>query len=160
MEPLNNWELERQLVQLNHRYAHCLDEEKIEDWPDFFSEDCKYLIQSQENARLGLDGYLLYFDSKAMLRDRVTSLREANFYSIQQNRHFISGVTLAGGADGLYQAYASYMVIQTDVEGRARVFSVGKYIDQVLLTPGGLKLKERRVIVDNFNIEGMIAFPL
>lgn len=152
--------IEQQIFQLNNRYARCLDEDRLEEWPKFFVEDCRYLIHPRENFRLGLEGYLLYFDNNAMLRDRVTSLREANLYSIHQDRHFVSGVALDGCVDNVYHTYASYQVIQTDVDGHARVFSVGEYRDQLVMTTDGLKFKERQVIVDNFNVEGMIAVPL
>ena len=38
-------ELEREVVGLNYRYARCLDENRLEEWPEFFTDDCRYLIQ-------------------------------------------------------------------------------------------------------------------
>lgn len=153
-------EIERQILGLNTRYAHCLDDDRTEEWPQLFTEECRYAIHPRENFVAGLEGYWLYFDSNAMLRDRVTSLREANLYNIHQNRHIVSNVVVEGEEDGVYCCRASYLVIQTDLEGNPRVFSVGEYRDRVVLTAQGPRFQERIVIPDSFNVQGMIAFPL
>lgn len=153
-------EIEHQILGLNTRYAHCLDDDRIEQWPTLFVEDCRYLIHPRENFVAGLEGYVLYFDSNAMLRDRVTSLREANLYNIHQNRHIVSNVVVEDAEDGVWRARASYVVLQTDVEGNASVFSVGEYRDRIVFTDAGPRFQERVVIPDNFNVHGMVAFPL
>lgn len=153
-------EIERALYRLQVRYVQCLDNDELEVWPTLFTEDCRYVIHPRENLNLGLDGYWLYFDNNAMLRDRVTSLRNANLYNIHQDRHLISGMTVVDAVAGEYRVHTSYAVIQTDVEGRARIFSVGEYRDRVVETPDGFRLRERIVVPDNFNVEGMIAIPL
>ncbi|MBT0134853.1 ring-hydroxylating dioxygenase subunit beta, partial [Listeria seeligeri] len=35
-------------------YAYCLDEDRLEEWPDFFTEDCHYRVLSRENHDAGL----------------------------------------------------------------------------------------------------------
>ena len=60
------------------RYARCLDSDHLEQWPDFFSEDCLYKVTTAENQAMGYPAALIYGSSRAMLRDRVRSLREAN----------------------------------------------------------------------------------
>jgi anthranilate 1,2-dioxygenase small subunit len=30
-------------------YAHCIDEDRLEEWPDFFTEDGRYRVTSREN---------------------------------------------------------------------------------------------------------------
>jgi anthranilate 1,2-dioxygenase small subunit len=69
-----------ELEQLYTDYAHCLDADELERWPDFFTEDCFYRITSAENYEAGLPLGLIYATSRNMLKDRVSALREANIY--------------------------------------------------------------------------------
>lgn len=158
--PTIGFELERAAVRLNHAYARCLDEDRLEQWPAFFTADCVYAIHPRENFDAGLDAYWLYFDSQAMLRDRITSLRKANVYNIHRDRHILSTIEVLGQDGDAWLASASYLVIQTDVEGRSRVFSAGEYRDRIVLTPDGPLFRERLVLADTFNVEGLIAIPL
>jgi anthranilate 1,2-dioxygenase small subunit len=158
--PAANDAIERAVVRLNHAYARCLDEDQLEGWPAFFTSDCVYAIHPRENFDAGLDGYWLYLDSQAMLRDRVTSLRKANVYNIHRDRHMLSTIEVYGTDNDVFLARASYLIIQTDVEGRSRVFNTGEYRDRVVDTPTGLRFSERLVIPDTFNVEGLIAIPL
>src|SRR5215218_6529865 len=97
-----------ELESLYSGYAACLDADRLEEWPEFFTEDCHYRVTSAENHEAGLPLGLIYASSKAMLQDRVTALREANIYEPQRYRHLISGIHIernagaspAGGRDG------------------------------------------------------------
>ena len=66
----------QQITGLVYDYAHCIDDDRLEEWPDFFVEDCCYKIVPRENTDQGLSLPILYFDNKDMLRDRVLVLRE------------------------------------------------------------------------------------
>ena len=41
------------LGDLNAAYADCIDDDRLEEWPDFFVEDCRYLITSRESHDAG-----------------------------------------------------------------------------------------------------------
>ena len=88
------------LMELNAAYAAAIDHDRLESWPDFFVPDCLYKITSAGNQRKGYAAGIVYADSRAMLRDRVTALRTANIYERQSYRHII-GLPLLTGADGL-----------------------------------------------------------
>ena len=92
------------IEQMNKAYARCLDDDRLEEWPDFFLDDARYLIQSRENRDAGLYGYILYFENKAMMRDRIKSLRIANYYNLHTDRHLVTNVDIVGVADGIYDA--------------------------------------------------------
>jgi len=34
-------------------YVDCIDEDRLEDWPDFFVEQCRYVITSRATMRPG-----------------------------------------------------------------------------------------------------------
>ena len=64
------------LTRLNAEYARALDDDRLEDWPAFFTDPCLYSITSVDNHRQGLPAGLMYADSRGMLQDRVAALRE------------------------------------------------------------------------------------
>lgn len=148
------------IEQMNKAYARCLDDDRLEAWPDFFLDDGRYLIQSRENRDAGLYGYILYFENRAMMRDRVKSLRVANYYNLHTDRHLIANVDIVGVEDGVYSARANYAVIQTDGEGRSELFSAGEYVDRIVFVEGAPKFAERLVLLDTSNIVGLLAVPL
>ena len=70
--------LAERVAQLNAEYARAIDDDRLESWPDLFTDPCVYKITSADNHRRGLPVGLVYADSRGMLKDRVTALREAN----------------------------------------------------------------------------------
>ena len=77
------------VAELNAAYAATIDTDRLEAWPDFFVEDCLYKITSAENHKRGYSAGIVYANSRAMLRDRVTALRSANIYERHSYRHII-----------------------------------------------------------------------
>ena len=47
-------DLRLELEELYAAYAGCLDEERFEEWPEFFIEQCLYKIIPRENFERGL----------------------------------------------------------------------------------------------------------
>ena len=85
-----NIELQLKIQDLNARYAQAIDDNRLEAWPDFFTEDGRYRVTTAENVERGLPLGMIYATSRAMLRDRVRSLRDANVYEAQRYRHIIA----------------------------------------------------------------------
>ena len=80
-------------------YAECIDDDRLEEWPDFFVEKCRYLITSRRATRPGYRHGVVYCASKGMLNDRVTTLRRAKMFEPHRYRHII-GPTRVGKVDG------------------------------------------------------------
>jgi anthranilate 1,2-dioxygenase small subunit len=153
-------ELERAIVGLNYRYARCLDENRLDEWPEFFTDDGRYLIQPRDNLDQGLEGYWLYFENKRMLRDRVVSLKDVNIYKIHYERRLVTNVEVTGRDGDGWLARANYLVMHTDNEGRSSVFSVGEYRDRIVQFEGGLRFRERLVIADTFVVPSHLSMPI
>src|SRR6266480_5739245 len=85
-----------EIAELYADYAHCLDADRLEEWPEFFTEDCTYRVTSAENYEAGLPLGIIYATSKNMLVDRVMALRRANIYEPQRYRHLISAMRIEG----------------------------------------------------------------
>jgi len=152
-------ELQRKIEDLHARYAHALDDDRLEEWPGFFTENGVYRIATAENEARGLPLPVLYCDSRAMMRDRVQSLRHANIYEPQRYRHMVSSVLVEKLDDQHVKSTSNFLVIRIMQDGGTTVFASGKYLDRILLTPEP-QYEERVVICDSRRFDTLLAIPL
>jgi 3-phenylpropionate/cinnamic acid dioxygenase small subunit len=146
--------------QLNADYARAIDDDRLEDWPDFFVERCVYKITSAENHRRGYEVGVVYADSKGMLRDRVTALREANIYERQTYRHLVGLPAILGEADGTVRAETPFLVVRVMRTGTMDIFATGRYLDILVDADGTLRFRERIVVCDSSRFDTLLAIPL
>ncbi len=86
--------LRLRLGNLYCAYGDALDEGALERWPDFFTEECRYQVIPRDNLDRGLPIALIYCESRDMLADRVTAIRETALYVPRLMRHFVSNIRL------------------------------------------------------------------
>jgi 3-phenylpropionate/cinnamic acid dioxygenase small subunit len=146
------------LAALNTDYALCIDADRLEDWPGMFLEQCLYKITSADNHRRGYAVGLVYADSRAMLIDRVASLREANIYERQSYRHIVGMPSLRSGPDIV--AETSFLVARTMRDGPMDLFATGVYLDRIRDDGGTLRFAERIVVCDSSRVDTLLAIPL
>ena len=150
-----------ELTTFLNRYVHCIDDDRLEMWPEFFSEECTYKIVPRENKARNLPIDLILCENKRMLIDRIVSLRHANIYNPHYDRHVVSNVLVEADAkDEKWKVQANYVVYQTDLEGVSALFSTGKYEAVVLRDNGILKFKELVVTVDTYSVPNLLSTPL
>lgn len=149
-----------QIDRLFAKYCACLDEDRLEDWPTFFIEEGQYKMVSRENYAHGYPIPLLYFDSQAMMRDRVFSLRHANIYQPHRYRHALSGVRITARTTDLIHVASSYIVVQTLHEGDTELYQAGSYYDDLVPTIDGLRFKQRLVVYDTSRVKTLLATPV
>ena len=148
------------LVELNAAYARAIDNEKYEEWPDFFLETCLYKVTTAENLAKGLEAGLIYADSRAMLRDRISALRQANIYERQRYRHIVGLPTVLGARDGASEVETPFLIVRIMRDGRMDVFATGCYRDKVQANGDGrLRFAERIVVCDGSRFDTLVAIP-
>jgi 3-phenylpropionate/cinnamic acid dioxygenase small subunit len=147
---------------LNARYAQAIDDNKLEAWPDFFIEQGRYRITTAENAERGLPLGIIHATSRAMLRDRVRSLRDANVYEAQRYRHLIGSPLIERAEGGVVHAQTNLMVARIMHTGETMLFATGRYHDRIVLDDGEGKARfaEKIVILDSRLIDTLLAIPL
>ena len=148
----------KEIENLHARYAHALDDDRLEDWPNFFTERGIYRIATAENEARGLPLPVVYCEGRAMLRDRVQSLRHANIYEPQRYRHIVSSVLVQRINDSLVSSKANFLVVRTMENGESTLFASGRYVDRILL--GEMLYEERVVICDSRRFDTLLAIPL
>lgn len=149
-----------EIAEFNAAYAHCIDDDRLEQWPEFFTEDCEYQIIPRENVDLGLPAAIVFCDNRGMLTDRVVALRKANIYAAHYSRHVL-GAPVVLEADGVgVRSQTSYVLLQTRMDGETRVFSAGKYVDLMVRVNGLLRVKRRSVVFDTHRIDSLLVTPI
>lgn len=141
-------------------YAAVLDARELSRWPDFFTEDAVYRLQSRENFDRGLPLATLAFESRAMLKDRVFGAAETIYHDPYFQRHVVGAPRVLSEDPRGLRCEANYVVIRTKRDAMPEILSVGRYLDRVVATPEGLRFAERLVIFDNDLIPNSIIDPL
>ncbi len=148
------------LTQLYADYASAVDSGNWDLWPGFFTDDCSYRLQPRENHERGFPLATLSFESKGMLRDRVYGIKETLFHDPYYQRHII-GAPVVRRVDGeRIHSEANYAVLRTKLSQVSTVFNVGRYLDEVVHTPDGLKFASKLVVYDSEMIPNSIIYPI
>jgi len=148
------------ICALEYRYARLLDDDRLEEWPDLFVERGVYKVIPRENMSREPPLPIFFCDGRAMMVDRVRSLREANVYNLHYARHVVTNIEILDMREDGVEVAACYTVYQTDLEGQTRLFSVGQYRDVVDIGGDMPRFREKIAVVDTFNIPNLLAIPL
>jgi 3-phenylpropionate/cinnamic acid dioxygenase small subunit len=142
------------------RYVASIDADRLEEWPGYFTERCRYQIISAENHEQGLPIGVFFADSRGMLADRVAALRQANVYEPQRYRHLVSSTLLLDEKDGMVSAQSNYLVVRIMHDGATMLFSTGRYVDRIDLSGPAPLFMEKLVIFDSRRIDTLLAIPI
>ncbi len=161
MDPRVDATVRERVLDLQLRYAHAIDDDRLEAWPGFFTERCRYRVIPRENHARGLPACLIDGKGRAMLVDRVVSLRGANIYNIHFDRHLMSPPLVeAAREDGTVTARTQFTVMQSDQAGVTKVFAAGVYLDVVDLSGEQALFVERTVVLDSYGVQELLATPI
>lgn len=149
-----------ELHALYAEYSAALDNGELQRWPDFFTDDAVYKLQSRENFDRGLPLATLSFESQGMLKDRVFGATDTLFHDPYYQRHIVGLPRVLSHDSSCIRCEANYLVIRTKRDAMPEVLSVGRYIDQVVPTPSGLRFAQRLVIFDNDLIANSLIYPI
>jgi anthranilate 1,2-dioxygenase small subunit len=148
------------ITRAQAEYIRCIDDDRLEDWPDHFHGSCVYKITTAANHREGLEGAIIFANSKGMLRDRVSALREANIYERQSYRHILGQPSILHESDGEVHSETSFLVARIVQDGDTDIFATGRYLDLYKIEQGKVRLNERVVVCDSSRIDTLMALPL
>jgi anthranilate 1,2-dioxygenase small subunit len=152
--------LRLELATLLDAYIAAIDEDELESWPDFFTEDALYEIVPKENADAGLSIGIMRCDNKRMMRDRVISLRNANIFAPATYRHFLSGLRITSVVGDEVEMSCNYLVINSNQMGQSIVYQTGRYQDRVVRTADGWRFTQKRALFDTSRVQTLLAIPV
>jgi anthranilate 1,2-dioxygenase small subunit len=150
----------RRVEALLAHYVDIVDQDRLEEWPDLFVDDCRYRVTSALDYRDKLPHGVIYAVSKGMLRDRVSALREANVYEAQRYRHIVGPIWIEDDAGAAVKARSNFLVIRTMHTGEMLLFASGAYFDRIDISTDPCRFIERIVVTDSDKIDTLLAIPL
>ncbi|MGH8595566.1 MAG: aromatic-ring-hydroxylating dioxygenase subunit beta [Gammaproteobacteria bacterium] len=151
-----HFEVERQLT----RYVQCIDDDRLEAWPDFFTEACVYRLIARENAERNLPIAAIFCDSKRMLIDRVVSLRHANVYERHYYRHLVSSIAVLQVTDEVITVKSHYAVYRTRTNGATEIYNTGTYLDEMVVQDDRWLFQKKIVTFDTNRIDSLLVTPI
>lgn len=158
---MNQYEMHLTVSLLQARYAQAIDEDRLEEWPEFFTEDCLYVVTTHDNHKRGFEAGVVWCNSRGMLRDRVSGLREANIYEQHRYRHIVSMPAEVKSQDGVVKAKTPFAVFRVTRNRANELFVTGCYEDEFKLGDDGqLRIAKRIVVCDSNVFDTLLAIPL
>lgn len=144
------------LIQTN---AAALDALDFGLWLDGFTEYAQYHITTAENQSLGRPLGLLHALNKDQLRDRIVSISSVNVYEPHRYRHILSQTWVKG--QGLEREFITPFAVYRITPAKPTIlFATGEYQDRVEYSHSGVRLMRRLVVLDNEQIDTLLAIPL
>lgn len=141
-------------------YCAALDDGRIADWPQFFTEDALYRITGRENWDADLPVGLVYCEGQGMLRDRALAIAKTEMFAPRYLRHYVTNVQVLTIAGGTVAAQANYLVLQTLVDEPTTIHQAGCYFDRFVRAGDRLLLRERHCVYDTLIIDNSLVMPV
>ena len=154
--------LHHEVEQFNAAYAAALDEQRLSDWAEMFTDDAFYVVISRENADRNMPVGLIYCENKGMIQDRAFALEKTAMFAPRYLRHVVGNLQVLGEEpNGDIRARANYVVMQVLFDRPdAKLHQVGVYYDRFRRVGDALKLAERRCVYDNLLVDNALCIPV
>lgn len=153
MTAVASWELQREIEDFLYREAHMLDEHRLEDWLDLFTEDTEYLVPLREYLQGDVPpaGHPIIKDDKEMLTVRVR--KDATGFShveipVSMTCHMISNVVVEDSSDPDEVEVLSAFTVRQVRKLRDEAWWAGRRRDRLRRVDGSWKIARREVQLD------------
>ena len=156
MSQAGNASLRQQVEDFLFREATLLDEWRLDDWSELFTEDCRYVIPTTDLPEGDPERDLVFIDDDIFrLRARVKRLNSRHAhreYPWSRTRRFVSNVQVREG-DGGEIAVKSNVLVYRFRSGEEAPY-VGSIDYTLRWEQGELKIAYRRAVLD---MEGLTS---
>ncbi|WP_084399165.1 aromatic-ring-hydroxylating dioxygenase subunit beta [Henriciella aquimarina] len=140
-------------------YYEALDKLQLEDWPEFFVEDCVYRIIPRENYERNFRLATLGAESRGMLRDRVMGLIKTQVYAPRYYRRFPGPLKIRAAEGDEIPVEHNLLMVQTLVDQPSEIVLCGRCYDRLTRSESKLLLKRRDVVFDSEMILNSLIYP-
>jgi anthranilate 1,2-dioxygenase small subunit len=148
------------IAELNAAYADCIDGDRLEEWPDFFVDDCRYLVTDRESHEAGLRHGVIYCASRGMLTDRVTAMRSVLMFEAHRYRHLLGPTRIVSLDGDVAKTSSNVFVARVMHTGETSLFVTGRYLDRIDVSRTPYRFIERLVVLDSQKIDTLLVIPL
>ena len=155
------YDVRERIARLMVDCSAAIDNDALEQWPEFFLEKCLYMVISRSSYEAGRRAAFIYCDNRDMLVDRVRSLRSANVYQPHLYRHILSGPRILSAQREMVKTETSFAVIRTFLpDGAMTLFSAGRYLDEIFLEGTSARFHSRIAVTDSDTIDMLLVIPI
>jgi anthranilate 1,2-dioxygenase small subunit len=146
--------------QLLHEYVDCIDEQRYEEWPELFLASGRYRIVTREQLRENLRIGVLECRNRAMMRDRIYSMQNANIFAPHRYRHLLGSIRIESEAAGVLKVRSGFAVVRIMGDGKSDLFLSGAYLDEIDATGEQPRFVARTVVLDSSRVDTLIVIPV
>lgn len=145
-------------------YYATLDDVRLHEWPDFFTQDCLYRVIPRENYEAGYTLCTMQAESRGMLKDRVTGLTRTQMYAPRYYRRFPTAPRIVAEGEGpdakpYVQVRHNLLLVQTLIDKTSDIVLSAVCHDKVVVDEGRLRFVERIVVFDSEMIPNSLVYP-
>jgi 3-phenylpropionate/cinnamic acid dioxygenase small subunit len=152
--------LRAEVAELLADYATYIDEDRLEDWLDFFADEAEYHIRPRENIEQNYPVAIMSCPNRNALCDRISILRNASKYNIHTDRHLLGPSRITEEDGGILAVDTPFALYQTDADGQSKLLCVGTYRDKLVRQRDKLRFRQKTVVLDTSSIPTLIATPV
>ena len=139
-------------------YYESLDDVRLEQWPDFFTEACIYRVIPRENYEAGRILSTMQAESRGMLQDRVKGLVSTQMYAPRTYRRFPGPLRLMPSDAGMRVRH-NLLMVQTLIDKQTDIVLAAACHDLLVPDAGRLRLRERIVVFDSEMVPNSLIYP-
>lgn len=140
-------------------YYAVLDDVRLHDWPDFFTQDCLYRVIPRENYEAGYTLCTMQAESRGMLKDRVTGLTRTQMYAPRYYRRFPTAPRIVGEEGGAVSVRHNLLLVQTLIDKPSDIVLSAVCHDRIVVDEGRLRFAERIVVFDSEMVPNSLVYP-
>jgi salicylate 5-hydroxylase small subunit len=137
-----------------------LDSNNLTPWPDLFTADGEYRLQSRENADAGWALSIMHLTSQGMLRDRIYAVAETLYHDPYSQRHICGAPQFDAVSDQRIEVASNFLVIRTQRDKMPQTLAVGRYSDVLVKVDGAWKFAKRHAVFDNDLLPNSVIKPI
>jgi len=141
-------------------YADCIDDDRLEEWPDFFTEDCRYLIHRPREPRRGLAPWHHLCRLARHAGRPGDGDARANIYEAQRYRHIVGPVRIDRVEGGSPRRALTFSRCASMHDGDSQLFATGRYLDRIDVSATPFRFIERTIVLDSQKIDTLLVIPL
>jgi 3-phenylpropionate/cinnamic acid dioxygenase small subunit len=153
-------ELRLDVQEFYSRYAECLDNGRLQQWPEFFLDSCTYCITTRHNLRLGPEEHLVSLSTRTTLRDRIVAIGQSEDYEPHAQRHLITNFRVQAASGEELRVLANFQILRTFPEKRTEHFVSGLYDDRVAIAGSRLNFREKLCVLDSDVPPESLLYPI
>ena len=145
--------------------AALLDEWRLDEWLELLTEDAAYYVPSNDRpAGDHRDTLFMIADDINRIRARVKRLKDVNAHAEHprsRTRRMVTNVRITKVSGDVIEATANFVVYRFRRGGAVREY-VGRYDYRLVVGSGGLRIAERRAVLDSMELGtlGAVSFIL